>query len=36
MVKTVTRPWDPAEHLKTQEEMVAYLDVPWRMEMPGS
>jgi probable addiction module antidote protein len=27
MVKTVTRPWDPAEHLKTQEEMVAYLDV---------
>ena len=27
MVKTMTRPWDPAEHLKTQEEMVAYLDV---------
>ena len=21
-----TRPWDPAEHLETQEDMVAYLE----------
>ena len=27
MVKTQTRPWDPAEHLETEEDMVAYLNV---------
>lgn len=27
MAKTQTRPWDPAEHLKTDEDMVAYLNV---------
>ena len=27
MAKTKTRPWDPAEHLKTEEDMAAYLNV---------
>ena len=27
MKKTKTRPWDPAEHLETEEDMAAYLDV---------
>ena len=27
MEKTETRPWDPAEHLETKEDMVAYLNV---------
>ena len=26
MSKTVTTPWDPAEHLHTEEEMAAYLE----------
>ena len=26
MPKTVTTPWDPAEHLKTEEDMVAYFE----------
>lgn len=26
MVKTPTRPWDAADHLKTEEDIVAYLD----------
>ena len=26
MAKTVTTPWDPADHLKTDEEMASYLD----------
>ena len=26
MPKTVTTPWDPADHLKTEEDMVAYLE----------
>ena len=26
MAKTVTTPWDPADHLKTEEDMVAYLE----------
>ena len=26
MAKTVTSPWDPAEHLKTEEDMAAYLE----------
>ena len=26
MSKTVTIPWDPADHLKTEEDMVAYLE----------
>ncbi len=27
MAKTQTRSWDPAEHLETEEDMVAYLNV---------
>ena len=27
MGKTHTRPWDPAEHLETEEDMTAYLNV---------
>ncbi len=26
MVKTVTTPWDPSDHLETEEDMVAYLE----------
>ena len=26
MAKTITRPWDPAEHLNSQEDVVAYLE----------
>lgn len=26
MATTKTRPWDPAEHLKTKEDMIAYLE----------
>ena len=26
MAKTITRPWDPAEHLNTQEDIVAYFE----------
>ena len=26
MPKTATTPWDPAEHLKTEEDMAAYLE----------
>ncbi len=27
MAKTRTLPWDPAEHLETEEDMAAYLNV---------
>ncbi len=27
MAKTQTKPWDPAEHLETEEDMAAYLNV---------
>ena len=27
MARTETRPWDPAEHLETEEDMAAYLNV---------
>jgi probable addiction module antidote protein len=26
MAKTVTTPWDPADHLDTEEDMAAYLE----------
>jgi probable addiction module antidote protein len=26
MAKIETRPWDPAEHLETEEDMAAYLE----------
>lgn len=34
MVKTVTTPYDVAEHLHTPEEMAAYLEV-WVEESEG-
>ena len=27
MARTQTLPWDPAEHLETEEDMAAYLNV---------
>ena len=27
MAKTQTRPWDPAEHMETEEDMATYLNV---------
>lgn len=27
MARTQTRPWDPAEHLETEDDMAAYLNV---------
>ena len=27
MARTETRPWDPAEHLETEDDMAAYLSV---------
>ena len=26
MAKTLTTPWDPADHLHTEEDMAAYLE----------
>jgi probable addiction module antidote protein len=26
MAKTVTTPWDPADHMRTDEDMAAYLE----------
>lgn len=26
MAKTLTRPWDAAEHLETEEDMAVYLE----------
>lgn len=26
MTETKTRPWDPAEHLETKQDMIAYLN----------
>lgn len=26
MPKTITTPWDPADHLETEEDMAAYLE----------
>ncbi|MBI2784706.1 MAG: putative addiction module antidote protein [Gammaproteobacteria bacterium] len=26
MAKTITTPWDPADHLQTNEDMAAYLE----------
>ena len=26
MAKTITTPWDPADHLRTDEDMAAYLE----------
>ena len=26
MLKTITTPWDPADHLKSEDDMAAYLE----------
>jgi probable addiction module antidote protein len=26
MAKTITTPWDPADHLQNEEDMAAYLE----------
>ena len=35
MAKTETRPWDPAEHLETEEDMAAYLEAALEEEDPA-
>ena len=35
MTKTKTRPWDAAEHLKTDEDMAAYLEAALEDGDPG-
>ena len=35
MGKTQTRPWDPAEHIETVEDMAAYLNVALEDGDPG-
>ena len=35
MTKTVTSPWDPADHLKTEDDMAAYLEAALEEGDPG-
>jgi probable addiction module antidote protein len=35
VAKTTTTPWDPADHLKTEEDMVAYLEAALEEADPG-
>ena len=35
MAKTKTKPWDPAEHLKTEKDMVAYLEAALEDDDPA-
>lgn len=35
MPKTVTTPWDPAEHLETEEDMAAYLEAAFEEGDPA-
>jgi len=35
MAKTKTRPWDAAEHLKTDEDMAAYLEAALEDDDPA-
>jgi probable addiction module antidote protein len=35
MTKTKTRPWDPVEHLETQEDMAAYLEAAFEEGDPA-
>lgn len=35
MPKTVTKPWDPAEHLKSEEDMAAYLEAAFEEGDPA-
>ena len=34
-VRTMTRPWDPARYLETDEDMAAYLDAALEEDDPG-
>ena len=34
MGKTVTTPWDPADHLETEEDMAAYLEAALEEGVP--
>lgn len=35
MAKTITRPWDAADHLETDEDMAAYLEAALEDGDPG-
>ena len=35
MAKTQTLPWDPAEHLETEEDVVAYLEAAYEYDDPN-
>ncbi len=35
MAKTVTHPWDPAEHLQTEEDVAAYLEAALEEDDPS-
>jgi probable addiction module antidote protein len=35
MAKTKTKPWDPADHLKTEKDMVAYLEAALEDDDPA-
>ncbi len=35
MAKTATTLWDPAEHLKTEQDMVAYLEAALEEQAPA-
>jgi probable addiction module antidote protein len=35
MAKTITTQWDPADHLKTEEDMAAYLEAALEEGDPG-
>jgi probable addiction module antidote protein len=35
MTKTKTKTWDPAEHLKTEKDMVAYLEASLEEDDPA-
>jgi len=35
MPKTITTSWNPAEHLKTEEDMAAYLEAALEEGDPG-
>jgi probable addiction module antidote protein len=35
MAKTVTTPWDPVDHLKSEADMAAYLEAALEEGAPG-
>jgi probable addiction module antidote protein len=35
MARTTTLPWDPAEHLETEEDMAAYLEAAFEVGEPS-